>query len=350
MEVLYLSKENMVKVLKSTVYTIGNFDGVHNGHKKLLEATKVIAKNLQVNWAVITFANNTKNFFNNNHKILQTLEQKLKCFAKLNIPKVIIIDFNNIYMLSSQQFITNYLVDYLNAKALVVGSNFKMGKDLFIINNQQKVFLNSKKNDFKSTNDLKLISSYNISGLWFKEIPISEFIYSNNVLKMPMYSVNIENSNNAEYISSTKIKDLISEGNVKKANKMLGHNFSIVSKVIHGNKIGRTIGYPTINMLVPKYVTLKHGIYATKTILPNNEVKKSISSFGIRPTIKNSNKQEVLETFIFDYNDDLYDKEVTVEFIDYIREEKKFSGLDELVQNIKIDVSKAKKILNTHKE
>lgn len=350
MEVIYLSKESNIKLLESIVYTIGNFDGVHNGHKRLIEATKVISKKLNVNWAVITFLCNTKNFFNNKHKILQNLEQKLSYFSKLNVPKVVVIDFNNVYMLTSKEFISNYLIDYLNAKALVVGSNFKMGKDLFTVSNATNNLVNNKKNTNKSTNDLKIISSYNVNSDIFKNISINKCIYSiNGLLKMPIYSVDVKESSK-DYISSTKIKQLISSGSIKKANNLLGHNFIITSKVIHGNKIGRTIGYPTINMVIPEYIALKYGIYATKAILSNKDVKYSISSFGVRPTIKDSNKQEILETFIFDYNENLYDKEVSIEFIEYIREEKKFSNLDELVKNIKRDVAKAKSILNTHKE
>lgn len=340
MEVIYFNKLTKASFPNNEIYTIGDFDGVHKGHQKLIKLTEDIAKSLSTGWGVITFVPNTKSFFNSKYRFLNSLEQKLNHFAKLKVPKVIIIDFNQIYALTAAQFVKDYLINYLNVKALAVGSNFKMGNDLVMLNSEvmQKEITEINKSIANNTAaNLK-------SGCEILDINVNKYTYTNKNFKMPIYSMDV-NSINTLQVSSSSIKNLLQQGKVQESNMLLGYNFSVISTVIHGNKLGRTLGFPTINMLIPEYVKLRYGIYATKTRLPNGEIKHSVSNFGVRPTIADSNKEEVLETFIFDFNGDLYDKTINIEFIDYIREEKKFANLEELVIGIKNDVKRAKLIL-----
>ena len=152
-----------------------------------------------------------------------------------------------------------------------------------------------------------------------------------------------ELKNNEQEISSTIIRQKLREGNVKSANALLGYTWFIMGKVTHGQKLGRTLGYPTANIRLENGCELKHGIYAVR-LKVNGAEHDSVASFGRRPTFDNG--APLLEVFVFDYNADLYGKTVSVSFVDFIRPEAKFDGIEPLIEQMNKDSIKARRILN----
>lgn len=321
------------KVSQSTLYAIGDFDGVHLGHANLINATRKLAQQLQVEWGLICFNPNTKSWFNQDYRILTSLEQKLIHFKQLQVPNVVIVNFSHIYEWSFSQFVRETLLKKLKAVGLVAGKNCTIGSDLFSLCNP-----NNPNYEFITINDT------NYYKLVYKTSTNDCF---------NCYTIDLTNNNQSclteQYLSASGIKSLINQGKLALANSKLGHNFMIKSQVINGNKLGRTLGFPTINVLCSPYVVPKYGVYASKTHLDNGLVLDSVSSFGIRPTIKETSKQEILETFIFNFNQDLYHQMVEIEMVEYIREELKFNNLEELITNIKLDIVKAQEILAKRK-
>lgn len=308
---------------KGGVYALGDFDGVHNGHRAILEATRKLAHKLQVdNWGVILFTPNTKLWFKDkfkNYEILTTDEQKINLLKGLNIPSIVVIDFSKSFNLTSKEFFKQYLVDKIGIQGLITGKGTRFGSDLLLV---------------KST-----VKNYN------HEINQNSKIEASN--STIVYSeANLLGGPEGKLYSSSLIKEYLRAGNIELVNKYLGHNFKIDATVIHGNKLGRTLGFPTANFIINSYAKPKHGIYATRITLKDNKVYDSVSSFGVRPTIASTNYEEILEVNIFDFKGDLYGQKLSVEFIEYLRPELKFNNLEDLKQQIHLDCINAKKILN----
>ena len=201
-------------------------------------------------------------------------------------------------------------------KYILVGKNFKFGNKR---SGDYKFLLNFGKENQFYVNSVKLLKTPN---------------HLFNKTKMKIYS-------------STNIRKLISNGNVKLAKNFLGNNFSITSKVIKGDQRGRKIGVPTANLNINEYVAPKYGVYAIEASFLKNSKKitrKGIANFGIRPTFhKNS---EILEVHLFRFKLNIYNSLLKVDFVEFIRHEKKFSGVEALKKQLKSDISKAQKILN----
>jgi riboflavin kinase/FMN adenylyltransferase len=289
---------------KQFALVLGNFDGIHRGHKFLIETLikeSTINNNIPL---LVTFNPSTKTFFNNENRILLNLESKLLKLQNLGINHLALLDFNEIYQLSAQEFFNNILLKNFNPSLIIVGEDFKFGSKL--------------------TGDTKLLKSLcNANNIGFKTLP--KLVEKDIV------------------ISSSNIKNFLSNNNLALANSFLGYNYQITSKVILGNQLGRTLGFNTANLIIKPYATLLHGVYITKVFLKKfNKYYNSISNFGIKPTIKNNNQQELLEVHIFDFNQDIYGEELTVEFLSMLRKEKKFNSLKDLKIQIEKDTQIAK--------
>lgn len=291
--------------LPKLAITIGNFDGVHVGHLKIINQLKNIAQENSCKSAIITFEPHPINFFkpqNSKNYRIASLAQKLKTFKELNIDYVIVLKFNEeLSQVSAQDFITKILLDKLNALALIVGYDFTFGKN--------------------REGDFSFLQKYS-KNLNFKLEQISK--------------VEI----NQEICSSSLVRKLIKNSQITEANKLLTKNFTISGIVNEGKKLGRTIGFRTANLLTkPHIIKPKFGVYKSKTYIPDlNKSFNSITNFGIKPSVKND-LLENFETHILDFNDDLYGKKISIELLDFIREEKKFSNLEELKAQIKQDIS-----------
>ena len=284
--------------------TIGNFDGLHLGHEKLIENTVEQAKNLNLKSAIITFEPHPALYFNKNldknFKIF-SLSQKLRLLKqKYKVDYVIILNFNSYFAnISAPDFIKEILIDNLNIKHLTIGYDFTFGSN-------------------KSGNhDL-----------------LKQYFYS-NIDKIDQIIIQ------DEVCSSSNIRKYLKNGQTAKANIFLNKNYSITGQISSNKKMGRTIGFNTANIVL-KNDTLKpkHGVYESITTIPHLKNKfKSITNFGTRPTIDNSTK-EIFETHILNFNQDIYNKKITVELTDFIREEKKFYNIDELKKQISEDIAK----------
>ena len=289
---------------KKAVVAIGNFDGLHLGHQKVLKEAKVMAKKFKLPFGLITFEPMPVMFFNKkikNHRI-NSLNQKKYYLKRLKLDFLIIVKFDKIFStLTAEKFIENIIYKKINCKYVYISRNFKFG--------------------FKRKGNLKTLKFFE-----------NKFGYKSIITK--------PYKKDKKIISSTIIRKKIASGKINEANKLLGRKWIIEGKVISGKKRGRKIGFPTCNLKLNDYVIPKPGVYAVK-VKSNNFAKKGIANIGYRPTF--NGQSLLLETNIFGINKNLYNKVLNVHFKKFIRKEKKFQNIEELKKQIKIDIQKAKK-------
>jgi len=298
---------NIINNHKKSILLIGNFDGVHLGHQKLFKLAKKFKKKTKLKIGVVTFDPIPKMFFNKklkNYKI-SNLSQKIKFFHEHNVDFVIVIKFDKKFSkIKCQNFVDQILYKKLKAKFIFVSNNFKFG-------NKRKgnvKFLKSKEKDC----NFKIINPK----------PLKK----NNTI-----------------ISSTLIRKLIINGNLKTANKYLNRNWSIEGVVQKGRMMGRKIGFPTCNIELGDYIEAKQGVYAVKVYRENKKnCLKGIANLGYRPTF--NQRKILLEVNLFNFSGNLYNKKLIVEFTKFIRKEKKFDGINQLRKQIALDLKIAKKV------
>ena len=289
--------------IDNAIVTVGNFDGVHLGHKAIINEMKKIKNETNGNIVVVTFNPHPKSILcDSGIKYIHSNSRKSKLLAKLGVDYLINIPFTKEFSkLSPEEFISEYLVKHIHAKHIVVGYDCHFGP-----------------NHNKTMNALMELSNkhnYNII-----DIP-------------PVYS-------NGKIISSTEIRKALQQGNIKEANTMLGYEYSIYGKVVYGQQIGRTIGFPTANLFIDDELKLiaANGVYACKIKL-DNENYFGMCNIGYRPTL--NGKDLTIETNIFDFSRDIYDEYIGVYFVDRIRDEVAFKDLKALKAQLEIDASTA---------
>ena len=292
---------------KNSILLIGNFDGLHIGHQKLFNFAKKFKKKHKIKIGVLTFDPMPKMFFNKklkNFKI-SNLNQKINSFEKFKIDFVVIKKFDKKFSkINYIKFMDNILSKKLRPKYIFVSNNFRFGNKREGNVNKLKFF--EKKYNFKIINPKPLKKKTKI-------------------------------------ISSTLIRELISNGKINIVNRYLNRNWSIDGKVIVGRKMGRKIGFPTCNIKLNDYVIAKSGVYAVNILInKNKKLLKGIANLGYRPTF--NQKEILLEVHIFNFSRNLYNKHLTIEFIDFIRKEKKFKNINQLKKQINLDIRKAKKL------
>ena len=289
---------------KNSVIAIGNFDGIHLGHQKVILQAKQKAKKNKLPLGLITFEPVPAMFFNSkikNHRINSLAQKKIQ-LEKFKIDFLIIIKFNKLFsLLNAEQFIKRIIYNRIKSKYVFVSKNFRFGR--------------------KRQGNINTLKKFeNIFG--FKTIITSPLRDSKKT------------------ISSSLIRKKISLGKIKEANKLLSRPWCVKGKVIKGKRRGRKIGFPTCNIKLRNYIMPKLGVYSV--IVETNYFKKQgIANIGYRPTFNGQNL--LLEVNIFGINKNLYNKEINVNFIRFIRSEKKFKGLEQLKKQIKIDIIQAKK-------
>ena len=286
------------------VIAIGNFDGLHLGHQKVINEAKRKAKKNKIPFGAMTFEPVPVMFFNKkikNHRI-NSLQQKKQQLKKFKLDFLIIIKFNKKFSSqSAEEFIKKIIFKKTKCKFLYVSKNFKFGfKRQGNIQTLKKI---EKKYDFK------------------------------NIVTKPF-------KKNNKVISSTFIRKKIRLGKIVEINKLLNRNWTIVGKVIKGHRRGHKIGFPTCNLKLNDYVVPKLGVYAVK-VKTNNVIKNGIANVGYRPTFNGQNL--LLETNVFGINKNLYNKEINISFKKFIRPEKKFRNLKYLKKQIQLDIKQAKK-------
>ena len=291
-----------------SIITLGTFDGVHKGHQKILKKLIKEAKKLNLESIVLTFFPHPRTVLNPNFplKLINTINERTRLFEKSGIDTLITHPFDkNFSELTPEKFVKDILVNKLNIKKILIGYDHRFGK-----------------NRTAGIKDLKTLGlKYN-----FKVIEIS-----------------VQEQNNVS-ISSTKIRNSIIQGNIKKAKSYLGYDFSLKGKVVKGNEIGRTIGFPTANLEIEENYKLipKNGVYLIYTIL-EKQVFFGMMNIGVKPTLKI--EKESIEVNLFDWEKDIYGEFIEVFILDYIRDEAKFDSLTDLTDQIKIDKKTCLKLI-----
>ncbi len=287
------------------VLTIGNFDGVHTGHEVVINKLAEKGKLLNLPVVVMAFEPQPLEFFlkGNAPARLTRLREKIGHLNQLSVDSLLIVNFNQQFAdLDPEYFIREILVNRLNVKYLVVGDDFHFGK--------------SRRGNFALLQE---------AGKQFNF----------QVINTASYSVK------GNRVSSTQIRDALSNGDLVKAKQMLGRDYSIRGKVIHGNKLGREIGFPTANIQMLRKNTAIEGVFAVTMTGLNGQEAYGVANVGTRPTV-NGGTKVVLETHLFDFNQDIYGKQVEVHFKSKIRSEMCFESLDDLKRQIQLDTAQAK--------
>ena len=294
---------NIKKNHKNAVIAIGNFDGLHLGHQKVLNQAKLRAKKEKLKFGVITFEPIPTMFFNKNinHHRINLIEQKIFYLKKIKLDFLIVISFNKLFSnMTADNFIKEILVNKLKSKYIFVSRNFRFGKKRSGDVNMLEIF--EKKNTYKT------------------------------IITAPYQK-------NKKIISSTLIRKNIARGNFGNVQNFLGRPWSIKGEVIRGEKRGRKIGFPTCNIKWGQYALPKLGVYAVK-VESKNFKKKGIANIGYKPTF--NGKTLLLEVNIFGIKKNLYKNILKVSFIKFIRPEKKFKNISDLKNQIKKDIITAK--------
>ncbi|MDC0616155.1 bifunctional riboflavin kinase/FAD synthetase [Candidatus Pelagibacter sp.] len=297
---------NISKNHKRSIILIGNFDGVHLGHQKLFKLAKRYKKKFNLNIGVLTFEPMPKMFFNKDIKNfrISNINQKNIILKRLEVDFIITQKFDKKFSkIKSDFFIKEILSKKLEAKYIFVSNNFKFG--------------NKREGDVNQLIKNEKICDYKI------------------VKPQPLIL-------NQKVISSTYIRSLLEKGDLKKTNKLLNRNWSIEGIVQKGRQQGKKIGFPTCNIDIKDYVIAMPGVYAVKVKKKNsNKSLKAIANLGYRPTF--NQKKILLEVHIFNFSGNLYNKYLSIEFIKFIRKEKKFKNVSQLKKQIQSDLKFAKR-------
>ncbi len=289
------------------IFALGNFDGIHLGHKEIIENVKKLAKKNKSYSGVIVFEPHPRKFFmkDKNNFYLSDIKTKKYLLESLGLDSCIVLEFNEkLAKQNPEKFVEEIIFKKIKPSHLIVGYDFRFGN----------------KRSGNSDDLLRLCSKYNIS-----------------------VSIVDKQLKDGTVLSSSIVRDLIQEGDFKKAELLLGHKWLIKGKVIEGDKRGREIGFPTANLNADEIIQLKFGVYAVEVIFDGKSYK-GVSNYGIRPTFDGENI--LLETHLLDFSSDLYGKDIIVSFVKFLREERKFEGINSLKDQIKKDSEEALNILS----
>lgn len=293
------------------VVTVGTFDGVHNGHRKIIQKLKAAADKIAGETAILTFNPHPRTilFPDSNQVCLNTNGEKAELLNETGINNLIVHPFTREFsLLSSDEFIREFLVNRLKTKYLVVGFDHHFGKD--------------RQGNFSSLKQ------------------------TGNELGFEVEEISVEESDNHK-ISSTRIRQSLLEGNTALANDLLGYRYMISGTVVKGKQLGRTIGFPTANIfheggkLIPK-----DGVYAV-SIVHSGQTYFGMMNIGNRPTVNGTDRS--VEVNIFDFDKDIYGEKIRVHLVQRLRDEVKFNGIEALKAQLKSDAIHAKEVLHSGK-
>jgi riboflavin kinase/FMN adenylyltransferase len=288
-------------IFSNAVITIGTFDGVHTGHQKIIQQLKEEAKKINGETVIITFHPHPRKIVGTKEiKLINTLDEKIDLLADKEIDHLVIIPFTEAFsQQSAEEYVHDFLVKKFHPHTLIIGYDHRFGKN--------------REGDFHLLEKLSNEGKYIL-----REIPV-------HVL-------------NEVSVSSTRIREAIANGDISSANELLGYDFFFEGKVVEGNKLGKTIGYPTANLKIEDEEKLLpgDGVYAVKLSIDGiNHFLKGMMNIGFRPTV--DGKRKTIEVNIFDFDEDIYGKKLRVFVKKYLRGEQKFSGLDALKEQLAKD-------------
>lgn len=300
----YIKELSDYKINSATVMTLGKFDGLHRGHELLMENLLNIAAQKQYKKAVFTFDVPPNDVAI--HPVITTNEERAELFCSYGIDYLLECPFTETIKNMSPVDFISWMVHSFGVKEFVVGSDFCFGA--------------------KRSGNYETLIAYE-----------KEFGYHTNVFdKVQEDGIDI---------SSTYIRQILGEGDIPKANHLLGYAYSMSDTVVHGNQIGRSMGIPTINIVPPKDKLLPpKGVYVTEVCVKEQSYS-GVTNVGVKPTVGEDNPI-VVETFILDFCQEIYGEAITVKFLKYIRPERKFESLEALKEQIASDISYAKSFLN----
>ena len=290
---------------QGAVVTIGNYDGVHRGHQAILQAVTTKAARMGVPSMLICFEPQPREFFDeyNAPARLTRFREKVDLLSEQGLDYVYCVKFDDQSRNMSAEEFVRVLVEDLRLSALYVGDDFRFGND--------------RRGDFAH---LKAAGERNS----FEVVDINTIAFDN------------------ERVSSTRIRECLADGNFELAESLLGHPYSISGKVIYGRQIGRTLGVPTANIQLHRYVAPISGVFAVQMALENDEVLFGVANVGVRPTFEDKTLKPILEVHLFDFHRDIYGSRARVIFRHKIRDEKKFADVEELKAAIMDDMEKAR--------
>ncbi|VBB46766.1 Riboflavin biosynthesis protein RibF [uncultured Paludibacter sp.] len=305
---MYIFKQNDIIPWEGCVATVGFFDGVHAGHRFLLEELKNIAKENHLNSLVVTFDKHPRKVLNANFqpKLLTTLNEKIEQFETTGVDACLILDFSKEFaFLTAYEFMKYVLVERLKVKILLVGHDHRFGY------NREQGF-----DDYVKIGD----------ELGVKVIEVAQFGQEEN-----------------PHISSSEIRHALENGKIEKANEILTYPYSFSGKIIKGNQLGRYLGFPTANIKVDEKdkIIPKIGVYGVRVTV-NGKSYKGMMNIGYRPTVEFADDVKI-EVNIIDFEGEIYNKTIKIEVLKHIREEKKFKNLNEL----KIQLQKDREMMDS---
>jgi len=303
---------NLTRPLSGCVATIGNFDGLHLGHQHIINQLKAVAEIADQPTVVILFEPQPVEFFAPGRapRRLSRLRDKITQLASMDVDYMLCLQFNQaLAELSAEQFIQQILVDRLNLKHLVIGDDFRFGKN--------------RLGDFH--------------------------LLQKNGRKL---GFDVENSHTLliddERVSSTRIRHCLASNDLVMARQLLGRPYTLSGRVAHGKKLGRELGFPTINLKMGSRLIAVDGIFAVLVKGIDNRVLRGVANIGTRPTV--NGVDTILEVYILDFSEQIYGRCVEVEILHKIRDEQKFDSLDALKQKIHQDIDEAITFFEQHFE
>lgn len=302
-----------ISPLTNAIVTSGTFDGVHRGHQKILSRLTEVAQTSSGESVLITYWPHPRTVVSNDSqdlKLLTTLDEKIELIEQAGVDHLVVIPFTRSFSeLTSEQYIRQILIDKIGTRKLVIGYDHRFGRD-------------------------------REGG--FDYIRAHQSEYGFEVEEIPRQDVE------AVGVSSSKIRTALQEGNVHTANRFLGRQYNLTGTVVKGRQLGRTIGYPTANLQVDDPIKLvpANGVYAVDVIY-GGQTYGGMLNIGFRPTVAGTH--QTIETYIFDFDKDIYGEHMTLKFREYLRPEVKFDGLPALVNQLKLDEESARTVLSIQK-
>lgn len=305
---VYRSIENLPS-FKNAVITIGTFDGVHEGHRKIISALIREAQSVDGESIIITFHPHPRKIVNPDESLhlINTLDEKIELLSKTGVDHLVIVPFSHEFSeQSADEYIENFLIRRFRPHTIIIGYDHHFGKG-----RQGNFMMLAEKADH----------------------------YGYRLLEIPKYILD------EIAVSSTKIRNALLQSDIETANKLLGYEFFFEGVVIRGDQLGRKLGYPTANLEYsdPEKIHLGHGVYAAYAELDGTSLKGMLS-IGTRPTLKNSDER--IEINLFDFDEEIYGKTLRVIVKRYLRPQEKYASLDELIEQLKKDKEESLEVLN----
>lgn len=303
---------NQFESKSKTIVTLGTFDGVHVGHKKIIERLLLNAKELNCESLVLTFFPHPRVVLQKDSdvKLLNTIEEKSDLLAKTGLDNLVIHPFDQAFSrLTAEEFVKNILVDAFNIKKIIIGHDHRFGRN-------------------RTANIDDLIAFSKIYDFEVEQISVQEI--------------------NDVAVSSTKIRNAILDGNIELANKYLNYKYSFEGKIVKGKQLGRTIGFPTANFELENNYKLipENGVYIVESQI-NQKMFFGMMNIGFNPTVSGNTK--TIEVYYFDFDGDLYNKKISVSILHRLRSEQKFDSLEALKKQLNLDKSASLNFIKTNK-